>query len=224
MEVIGKFSNPEDAILLLHKNILDLAFLDVDTYHQNGIDLRHETDYLFQRIFTSSRTKPLIDMFDLNASGYLLKPISYSDFLRAVSKTKIQFAKKSAFSVNMTPSGHKYSNYELEGSFIRTESELNKLNFNDIKYIHTPIGINKIYLKNTTIPVLTTLKKEHILENLPNHFLQVNDDFIINFSLNIVANKRRVIVDKTHIPIGRAYQDKVIHVLGEYLVKSETKL
>lgn len=213
LKLVGKFNNPMDAISFLYTNKVDLAFLDLETYYLNRIDIKNSINYISRSVFISKKTKPLIDTFSLNAIGQLLKPFSFSDFIMVVSKAKIQLTESSTL-VNVSPAGPKYSTFQTETISVKTNFDDIKLNITDVNYIHSTKGFNKIYLRHSNKPITTTISRENILVNLPDYFLQVHNDFIINSCLIKTVQKRKIILENTHIPLGLLYQKKITQHLS----------
>ena len=86
IEIVGKFSNPVKAFELLQKQKVDLIFLDINMPKLNGLELIQSVADRPKIIFTTAYRDYAQDAFELDAVDYLLKPISFSRFLRALGK------------------------------------------------------------------------------------------------------------------------------------------
>lgn len=214
IELVGKFYNPLDAITILDKNIIDVIFLDIEMYYLNRIDLIKNRGHFYQFIFTSKHSKYNIKAFKLNAIDYLIKPILFDNFLRAVSKAKKVHNQEQGLFVNISSAGQRFYSENKENITIKTEKGNTVIDVSQIIYIQNVKGFNKIYILKNRIPIISSLSTENILVNLPDYFLQVHNLYIINSSLINAVQKRKVIIENMHIPLGEPYHIKVIERLS----------
>jgi two-component system, LytTR family, response regulator len=120
-------------------------------------------------IFTTTYKNYAYEGFELNAMDYLLKPISFERFSKAVNKA-IEFYQYK----------HTLKNATSEALFVRSEYQLIKIELNDIEYIESPEDYIKIHLTNAkTVMTLMTMKA--ILEKLPaNKFKRMHRSYIVS--------------------------------------------
>jgi len=108
IELIQKFDHALDAIPLLNKGSIDLILLDVDKHYLLGIDLAKKKRLKAQFILTISQREFGLDAYKLNATDYLVKPISLPSLKRAICKAKKRCQSEQTFSVNIFSAGPEY--------------------------------------------------------------------------------------------------------------------
>ncbi len=192
----------EDAIQLnniLKTQQVDLLFLDIEMPYMSGIDLLSTLVNPPKVIITSAYEQYAIKGYDLEVVDYLLKPISFERFLKAVNK---------AYDVIVNQTAPKSPDY----FFVKANQKLEKIFFNDILYVE---GIeNYVAIQTTSGKVITHSTLKLILENLPEQlFIQTHKSFIINVEkvLNIEGNMLGI--DKYKIPISRTYKETVLEAI-----------
>lgn len=214
VEVVGKFTNSLEALPVLNKNEIDVVFLEVEMPFLSGIELFKKADCSSRFIFMAKDTSYRIETFQSNAGDYLLKPISFNNLLSAISKARNSYGKDRTASINITSAGAQNPSASSEAIVIETESEAVTVKAEDIKYIQTVKGVSKIYAKKYRGPIVMTSSKERLLAKLPDYFLQVHESFIINSCLIQAVQKRKVIIEGMHIPIGKAYENSIMEHLA----------
>lgn len=218
MEVVGKSHNPIEAISLLKKLDVDLVFLDIEMPNLTGIDLVNIVDRIPQFIFTTAYPQYALEGFDLNATDYLVKPISFQRFLKAVSKARERYELEHKMNINVTSAGPLQSQNILENRFIFVKSEYEniKINADSIKYIQGLKDYIKIYTNESKKAILTLSSFKSILEKLPsNQFIRVHRSYIVNISAIRALQKTKIVLDnEIRIPIGETFKDDVLKVLG----------
>jgi DNA-binding LytR/AlgR family response regulator len=190
VDAINAFSSEED---------IDLIFLDIEMPEMSGIDFMETLVNPPQIIIISSKDKYALEAFNYDVTDYLLKPISYSRFFKAVNKANVRFKNKVDTKEN-----------EI---FIKKNSALVRLKYEDILWVE---ALENYVIFNTFGEKYTihfTMKA--IEQKLPsNRFTRVHRSYIVNTSSINVIEDNSVII-KTHdgsksIPIGKSYKDKLM--------------
>lgn len=214
MEVVAKCNNPLEAITILNKHQVDLVFLDIEMPNLTGIDLVKAVENIPQFIFTTAYPQYALDGFNLNATDYLVKPIPFNRFLKAVSRAKEKYELEQSISANTTSTGSKEIAPTNDFIFVKSEYENIKINVNDIKYIQGLKDYIKIYKKDSNRAILTLSSFKVILDKLPNQFLRVHRSFIVNIDYIKALQKTKLVIDDIRIPIGETYKKEVLERLG----------
>jgi len=214
LNIIGKCSNAFEAIELLQQEKIDLIFLDIQMPNVTGIDLVKSLSKLPLIIFTTAYSNYAIDGFNLNAVDYLVKPIPFERFLKAVNKAYeyYQFHNKSIKSEEK--SKHDSS---LDSNFIMVKADysLIRIDLKDILYIEGLKDYLKIFIKNQK-PILTLNSLKKYEEYLPSeHFVRVHRSFIISLSKIEAIQKHRIIIANERIPIGDNYKTEFYKKIEE---------
>jgi DNA-binding LytR/AlgR family response regulator len=214
VEVVATCSNPLEVISILNKQAVDLVFLDIEMPNLTGIDLVKAIENMPQFIFTTAYSQYALDGFNLNATDYLVKPIPFHRFLKAISKVREKYQSETSFDVNTSSAGVSES-YQNDFIFVKSEYENIKINTEDILYIQGLKDYIKIYTKDSQKAILTLMSFKNILEKLPKKdFLRVHKSYIINIQQIKALQKTKVIVGNVQIPIGDTFKAKFLERLG----------
>ena len=205
MEIVAKCNNPLDAITILNKHQVDLVFLDIEMPNLTGLDLVKTVDNIPQFIFTTAYPQHALEGFELNATDYLVKPIPFQRFLKAVSRAKEKYELESNTSSEATNN---------DFIFVKSEYENIKVNVQDIEYIEGLKDYIKIHRKGQAKTLLTLLSFKAIIEKLPSNFIRTHRSYIININYIRALQKTKVIIGETRIPIGETYKEVVLKRLG----------
>ena len=190
VDAINAFSTEED---------IDLIFLDIEMPEMSGIDFLETLTNPPQIIIISSKDKYALDAFNYDVTDYLLKPISYSRFFKAVNKANVRFKNK------VDPKDDEI--------FIKKNSALVRLKYEDILWVEALENYVIFNTFNEKYTIHFTMKA--IEQKLPsNRFTRVHRSYIVNTSSINVIEDNSVII-KTHdgsksIPIGKSYKDKLM--------------
>ncbi len=214
MEIVATCNNPLDAITILNAQQVDLVFLDIEMPNLSGIDLVKSIENIPQFIFTTAYPQYALDGFNLNATDYLVKPIPFHRFLKAVSRAKEKHELKRNVSVNISSAGPLETVQTSDFIFVKSEYENIKVNVDDIKYIQGLKDYIKIYTKGTNKALLTLSSFKDILEKLPSQFLRVHRSHIVNVNYIKALQKTKIVIDDLRIPIGETYKEEVLKRLG----------
>ena len=214
MEVVATCSNPLEVISILSKHSIDLVFLDIEMPNLTGIDLVKTIENMPQFIFTTAYPQYALDGFNLNATDYLVKPIPFHRFLKAISRVRAKYQLEKNFTVNTSSAGLPETP-QNSFIFVKSEYENIKINTDDILYIQGLKDYIKIYTINSPKAILTLMSFKSILEKLPNKdFLRVHKSYIINIQQIKALQKTKVIVGNVQIPIGDTFKARVLERLG----------
>lgn len=187
----------DDAIAgagFLRQADIDLLFIDINMPDISGIDLVKSLQPKPAVIFTTAYRKFAMEGFELNALDYLLKPISFERFEKAVNKA-IEY-------IEFREAQKKAPEQVL---FVRSEYQLVKINLSDIEYIESVEDYIRIHLAGQK-PVMTLMTMKHILEKLPaDRFQRVHRSFIVALaSIRSIVN-RKIRLSSAEIPVSDSY-------------------
>jgi DNA-binding LytR/AlgR family response regulator len=205
LNLFSSYSNAVDAINALKKNDnIDLIFLDIEMPEMTGFDFLKTLENLPQIIIVSSKENYALDAFEYDVTDYLLKPVTYARFFKAVNKVFKNFNRK-------------YNSSATDEIFIKKNSSLVRIKFEEILWVE---ALENYVTFNTFKEKFTIHFTMKSVENkLPaNKFLRVHRSFIVNMSSidyiedNIIYIK---ISDGTKsIPIGKSYKDDLLNDLN----------
>jgi len=203
LNLIGSFSDSVEARNILTKrNDIDLILLDILMPEMNGFDFIGSLDFPPNIIIVSSAEEYAIKAFDFNVVDYLLKPISYGRFCKAIDKTVRYFSRKEA------------SNSGDEEIFIKKGSSLVKLKLRDIIFIEALENYVTLTTNDDKFTIHFTMKA--IENQLPSGvFIRVHRSYIINKSM-IQAIKENTLDlnvggSLKSIPVGKSFRDSLLN-------------
>ncbi|GGI57878.1 LytR/AlgR family response regulator transcription factor [Winogradskyella haliclonae] len=193
LEVIGNFNNPIDALKLLRENTVDLLFLDIQMPEITGVEFKKIINPDIKVIFTTAYSEYALESYDLNAVDYLLKPITFQRFLKAVEKAQ---------SKSVDAIIHESNDY----IFVKTEYRHQKLLFSNILYLKGLSDYVAIQTKDGKVLTLQNMKDFE--QSLPkNKFIRVHKSYIVSLEHIEYIERNRIIIQGEHIPIGATYKD-----------------
>ena len=211
MEIVAKCNNPLDAITIFNKHQVDLVFLDIEMPNVTGLDLVKTVENIPQFIFTTAYPQYALEGFELNATDYLVKPIPFQRFLKAVSRAKEKYELEKSTRTQSNTSSEENNNDFI---FIKSEYENIKVNLQDIEYIEGLKDYIKIHFKEQAKTLLTLSSFKAILEKLPSNFIRTHRSYIINIDCIRAIQKTNVVINDIRIPIGETYKKAVLKKLG----------
>ena len=203
LNLIGTFSDPVEARdVLTKRQDIDLVILDIQMPEMDGFEIIRSLEFPPNIIIVSSSEEYALKAFDLNVVDYLLKPITYGRFCKAIDKTIRYFTKREP------------TNTGDEEIFIKKGSSLVKLQLKDIVYIE---ALENYVTLNTSDDKFTIHFTMKAIENqLPSGvFIRVHRSFIINKSLiqTIKENSLDLVVGGSvkSIPVGKSFRDSLLN-------------
>ena len=199
LKLAGQCESALQAIEVLKDSHVDLMFVDINMPDLSGMDFVKTLENPPKIVFVTAYSEYALEGFRVDAIDYLLKPISYVDFLKSVNKVKSWFDK------------HNQKEEEVRSNkdflFIKAGYKILRINFEDVKYIEGMSEYVKIHLINSK-PVMTLLSMKSIEDQLPSdRFMRVHRSYIVNLSKISVIEKNRIIFDgNVYIPVSDLYK------------------
>ena len=196
------------AMEVLQQEKIDLIFLDIHLPKLKGIDFLESLKYPPRVIITSAYQEYALQAFDGNVTDYLLKPIRFSRFLKAVNKLNQQ-PPLQVIASSIAP-GHSVP--ERKFLFFNVAKKKVKIYLDEILYIESLREYVRITAQGNTIMTKFPLNE---LEDLfaSNHFIRVHRSFIVSKERITAFSATEVEINGIQIPIGRTYKEFVLSVL-----------
>ncbi|MEM7161808.1 MAG: response regulator transcription factor [Bacteroidota bacterium] len=205
LEVVATCNNPIDAFGLLKEHSIELLFLDIKMSDMSGLDFLKTLKDPPETIFTTAHREFALESYDLQALDYLLKPITFHRFYKAVDR----------YLSSANAQAETKSSSNLEESFIlmRAGSIHHKIFEREIMFIES----NKDYItihKNDGEKITSKYRISLIESELSsNDFLRVHRSFIINTQLIKAFSAHDIHVGDHEIPIGASYKESTVAFL-----------
>jgi DNA-binding LytR/AlgR family response regulator len=200
----GKFSSVSLAANILNNKEVDLIFLDINLPGTSGIDFAKTTTVKPAIIFTTAYPNYAIEGFDVDAVDYLLKPISFERFSKAVNKFLWQNQQQVV--------DVKEKAAERQFVFVKCDRRLIKIFIDEILYLEAQRNALIIFTKDETCKTYHSIAEME--ERLPaGLFLRVHRSFIIALDKVESFSASTVVTQQHEVPIGRLYRKAVLEVL-----------
>ncbi len=205
-ELVATHTNAVDAYNTLSQTAIDVIFIDINMPKINGIDFLKNLTNPPLTIITTAYREYAVEGFELNVLDYLVKPISFQRFLKAISKVNDKLS-ENVVNDNATANPNEFA-------FFKVDKKMVKIFFKDILYIESL----KDYVKIKTIyeDFITHKNLISITEIIPmDKFIRIHKSYIISVNQveSVVGNT--VQITGKSIPIGRNYQKEAkLTILG----------
>jgi DNA-binding LytR/AlgR family response regulator len=210
LHIAGKCSNAFEALNVLHQEQIDILFLDIKMPSLSGLEMLKTLQNPPKAILTTAFSEFGVESYEFGIVDYLLKPISFERFLKAVNKIVIP---KSA---NL----EKEENEEKLSSdptfiFFKADKKIHKYYFSEILFIEGSGNYVKIHTKNDK-PLMVLDKLIELYDKLPQkNFIRVHKSFIVNVShIQKIEGNMLKIQDKS-IPISATYKQKLEGLIND---------
>ncbi len=225
LHLVQQSSNAMEAFEALHKNQIDLIFLDINMPVVSGLNFLRSLKDPPAVILTTAYTEYALEGYELDVVDYLLKPVPFDRFFKAVKKATLQL-NQSGRKVPLLqeepgltlPAANAPVNVNAQEKnyfFIKADGKLIKVNYADIRYIEGMKDYLKIH--TTTQAIVTHHTMKAMEEQLPSgKFMRVHKSYIIALSA-IKAIEGSIIhldMDKAEIPLGNSFRDALLAVVA----------
>jgi DNA-binding LytR/AlgR family response regulator len=211
LELKGSFRNAVTAFSYLQSNPVDVIFLDIQMPKLTGIDFLKTLKNPPKVIFTTAYREYALDGFELEIVDYLLKPIPFDRFLKAVSRVIQQPSQPIVQHVASEPTE--------QPLFFKVDKKMVKVKMSDILYIESIKDYVKV--KTHDKEIITQQKIGYLEESLPKHiFLRTHRSFIAAINKIESYSASEIEIGKIQLPIGRNYKNEVLRVLSKNVFTS----
>jgi len=201
LQLIAEFGNAIDALLFLQNHSVDLIFLDIHMPQLKGTEFAKALHHRPKIIFTTAYKEYALDGFDLDAIDYLLKPIRFDRFLRAVTKAYPQkSAELDASSQAVTVAKRSNSGF----IYLKADRKMVKVMLDEILYIESARDYLKVFTENNAIITRQTITSiEAMLSE--NEFVRIHRSYIVSIKKIHSFTHEAVEIGKKELPIGKYY-------------------
>lgn len=202
LEFSGSYTNAFDALNAIRNSDTDLLFLDIQMPEITGIEVASAIDtFRTKVIFTTAFDSYALEGFRVDAIDYLLKPISYSDFLHSANKALRLIENNS-------------DSFAGGNLVVKSDHRLIKIDYRDILYLESLRDYVMIKLEDgTEIKTHSTLKGIETTLPCP-PFYRVHRSFIVNITKVKVLERNKIIFGKKAIPLSEVYRGSVADFMG----------
>lgn len=195
LQLIQTFDDAISGGEFLRNNPVNLLFVDINMPDISGLDLVKSLQDKPMIIFTTAHRKFAVEGFEMDAIDYLLKPISFERFSKAVNKAIEYYDYK-----------HKIKKETSENLFVYSEYRMVKIALREVEYIESLEDYIKIHLLNAK-PVLTLMTLKGVLEKLPaDQFKRIHRSYIVaTGKVSSILNRKAKLQSGAELPISDSY-------------------
>jgi two-component system, LytTR family, response regulator len=201
LTLVKKCRSGFEAIEVLQQESIDLIFLDIQMPHITGVQLLRSLKSRAMVIFTTAYDQFALEGYNLDVLDYLLKPIPFDRFMRAVNKAyeTHELRKKVSIPQPAVPVEN-----TLDYLFVKSDYRIVKVDLRDIRYVEGLKDYVKIYAGDK--PILTLQSLKALEEKLPSsQFMRVHRSYIVSLSKIEAIQKNRIYIHTKIIPVGESY-------------------
>ncbi|MBA4056529.1 MAG: DNA-binding response regulator [Marivirga sp.] len=205
-DIVGQFENSLEAFSFLQNVSIDLMFLDIQMPGMSGLELIRSLHHVPPVILTTAYREYATEGFDLDVIDYLVKPVSFERFMKAVSKYHQQ---------NSRISGEEPVHVEPKAAylFIKVNKEQVKVFLDDIVYIESIKDYLRIHTKSKSF--ITYLRLNYMLEKLPDDgFIRIHKSYIVSVKNIRAFRGDSVRVGEKELPVGRFFKKNFLASLA----------
>ena len=216
LHYLGGFTSPIEGLQVVKEKNAGLVFVDVQMPDINGLELVRHLDKNCKVVLTTAYSQYALDGFDLNVTDYLLKPVPFSRFLKAVEKVKDELS---------VPKGKTDRPGRKQNDFLLVKGEMKgkyfKIEYGDIDYIESRKNYAAIISGNQKI--LSLLNIKDVEEKLPaDQFIRIHKSFIVSIAKISSIQGNSIILKNPalpHLVIGETYKAAFFEVIKNGLIK-----
>ncbi len=212
LELVAECRSAFEAISVIKNKSIQLIFIDINMPDLNGMEFVKSLADKPHIVFTTAYSEFAQEAFQVDAVDYLLKPISFTNFLKAANKVKnlIELTANKQTEITEATSEH---------LFVKSEYKIVRIELDEIKYIESQHEYIKIHSINSK-PLMTQLSLKSIEEQLPpDRFMRVHRSYIVNLKKISVIERNKIVFDgKIYIPISEQYRENFQKYIDKHFV------
>jgi DNA-binding LytR/AlgR family response regulator len=209
--VAGKCSNALEAFSFINKQKVDLLLLDINMPEITGMDLLRTLKNPPLVIFTTAYSEYAIESYELNAVDYLMKPVSFDRFLKAIQKAKDLLAVPEKQNAPVAAAGDNMI-------FVKSDGKLVRIDLKQLFFIEGLKDYVRLWTSQSKVIVHNTMKNfEEQLTQYPN-FLRVHKSYIVNLDYVSEIDGNAIKIHDQLITIGNTYRDDIFSFFEKYRI------
>jgi DNA-binding LytR/AlgR family response regulator len=204
MTCLGSYQSAIEAFTALHQHQVDVIFIDIEMPGITGLNFIRSLRTHPKVIFITAYTEYAVDAFEIEATDYLVKPVTFERFLKAVQK--IGSNKNGSITVDQQPS-------EISSIFLKVDKRLVKIDLSTIIYVEGLGDYLKVHTAGQTYVTYMALGKLEAL--LPaSKFIRIHRSTIINKTMIQFIEGSFVRINNIDLSIGLTYRENLLKCLG----------
>ena len=210
LHIAGEFGNAIDATLFLQKNPVDMIFLDIRMPQLSGTDFVRSLRTIPQIIFTTAHKEYAHEGFELDVIDYLLKPIRFDRFLRAVNKAYPQRHHEMGNEARVASQALRFASPFI---YLKVDRKMVKVMLDDILYIESDKDYVKVFTTGSTIITRQTISSVEAMLS-ENKFFRIHRSYIVSLNKLKSFTAETVEIGSKELPIGKLYRNSFLKLQG----------
>jgi DNA-binding LytR/AlgR family response regulator len=205
LNLIGSYTNTVNAIHDLRENRIDVIYLDIQMPNLSGLEFAKIIPSTTKVILTTAFPQYAIEGYKVNAIDYLLKPISYEEFVRSTDKV-MEWA---------TQVHRQDSNLNDRTIYVKTDYKLQQLSLDDILYVENFKDYVHFHMRNGE-RMSTKISMRRLEEFLPSpEFMRVHRSFVVRMPEVKTIERGNIVFGDLYVPITDKYMEEVQRYLDQ---------
>jgi len=210
LNLLQTFDTGVDALNFMKNNSVDLIFLDIQMDNLTGIQLLESITIKPKVILTTAYDSYALKAYELDVSDYLLKPISFQRFLKAVDKIYNKLSIDTNFFTENIDKSKKQ--FEADFIFVKEDYKIEKVNFDDILFVKGMKDYLQIHTNDKKIMTLQNFNT--LLEHLPSdNFIRIHKSYVVSIKKINNVKRKTITIKDVKIPIGETYREYFYQLL-----------
>jgi len=202
LKLVASVRNPAIAKEVLQDELIDLIFLDIQMPQTSGIDFLKNNDIFQQVIFITAFPEYALEGFELEATDYLMKPVTFERFLKACEKALAKVSGSETIKLNKEHPDFLY---------VKCNQRFEKIWIDDILFIESMLNYINIITTNKKYTVYSSLKAvENSLS--ANKFLRIHKSYMAAISHIHAIDNNQVHVAEYKLPVSRSNKQAVLQI------------
>lgn len=207
LELVATCSNALEVFAELNKQQVDLMLLDINMPEITGMDLLRSLREPPMVIFTTAYSEYAIESYELNAVDYLLKPIAFDRFMKAVNKAQDTVGAKDTLPATQ----------ELDNAiFVKSDGKFVRIDLPELLLIEGVKDYVRLHLSSGNVLVHSTMKNMEEQLAPYNDFIRVHKSYLINLKHIKEIDGNMLKLGATTVVVGNTYKDKLAEILARF--------
>ncbi len=210
LKLMGEFGNAIEATIFLQEQSVDMIFLDIKMPQLSGTDFVRSLRNVPKIIFTTAHKEYAHEGFELDVTDYLLKPIRFDRFLKAVNKA---FPQKPQEAETITSIASEENKPAASFIYLRVDRKMIKVLLNDIVYIESDKDYVKVFTEKGFVVTRQTIASVEAMLS-ENQFIRVHRSYIVSLNKLKSFTAETVEIGDKELPIGKLYRNNFLKLQG----------
>ncbi len=210
LEKKAVFTSSTEVQAFLAGNEVDLIFLDIHMPRMSGMELARLVPSSTKIVFVTAYADYALEGFEVNALDYLLKPVSYEEFMRAANRAYDEAAER-----RKAQMFRRVETNAPEYLIVKSEYRLMRIPVEEIEFVEGLKDYVKIYVKDNRAPILTLMSMKAVEQMLPDsRFMRVHRSFIVNMASVRTIERNRIVLGDQYVPVSDSYRKQFFEAIG----------